>query len=981
MLDRKQLRKPDAVYRAAPFWSWNDDLKPRELLRQINLVKAGGWGGFFMHARVGRITEYLGKDWMRCTEACIKRAKQTRTIAYLYDEDRWPSGFAGGIVPRLSEDYHVRGLALVYEADPLPGDEVISTWEVEFAQDGSVAACDADLRGNTKVVAWKAEMGMRWFNNTCYVDLMNGEAVQAFLQSTHEEYAQRFGDSFGKQTLGIFTDEPGVRSNRILRQASVPWTPRLFDVFQQRRGYDPRPHTISLFLPVGDYERVRHDYYRTAIELFVENFSKPYYDWCEQHNLWLMGHYMAEDHLDSQIAYIIAAMPHYEYMHVPGMDHLGRNISNPLTAKQVSSVANQLGRERTMSETYGVSGQNMSFEDRKWIWDWHVALGINLENPHLWLYSMRGERKRDYPPTISHQQPYWDDNPLIADYSARLCYAMSQGREEADLLLLHPVESAWTQHEGMGSVVPGRIVGAECLRMGRDFAALIDRLLASQVMFDLGDEGIMAKHASVPDGKLRVGECCYRAAALPELVTIRRTTLDLLLAYQDAGGTVFAFGPVPTRVDGAVPQDKAPLQRLASRCRCIGPDVHPMAAMLDVLDPTVVLTPEQAGGEKIFVTKRRQGDDLLVFLANTDKRKECTVWVELNTYAALQRVDLETGQVEKLTYHELGPHKTLQLHFPPAGSHLLWCTRQPEHTKGKYVLRQAKPIIEEVAGEWEVEVADANALTLDYVKLDGADEPLYVLKAQTEIERRPERARFEIEYDFHVTEGPQAAQIGLVVERFTTKHQLFVNDTEITNAATEMWFNDVNFLRYDIDSLVVAGKNSVRLAGAACAKHGKEPTVEAVYVVGRFGVFRREGSGFAIGALPRMVRTHDLTEQGLLFFPGKVRLRRTFTGGAGATELRLRGVDAAVVEASLNGRSLGKRAWRPFDFAVPKGTMQAQSTIELTLTSTLRNLLGPHHHTGGELFSVGPGTFRDYAHWTDDYSFVPFGVKSVCLCP
>ena len=981
MIDRKQLRKPDAVYRAAPFWSWNDDLKPRELRRQIDLMKEGGWGGYFMHARVGRITDYLGKPWMKCIDACLKKARQSKTIAYLYDEDKWPSGFAGGIVPKISDAYHVRGLAFVRDDEPRPEDEVIGTWQVEFAHDGSIAHCETDLRGNTKIVAWKAEMGEPWFNNTCYVDLMNGEAVQQFLLSTHEEYAEQFGDTFGQQTLGIFTDEPTVRAHSGTRGASIPFTPRLFDVFQERRGYDVRPHVVSLFIPVGDYRRVRHDYYRTALELFLENFSKPCYDWCEEHNLWLMGHYMAEDNLDYQTAFILAAMPHYEYMHVPGMDHLGRNISNPLTAKQVSSAANQFGRERCMSETYGVSGQNMSFEDRKWIWDWHVALGINLENPHLWLYSMRGERKRDYPPTISHQQPYWGDNGLIAEYSARLSYAMSQGREAADLLLIHPVESAWTEHEGLSNLVPQRPAGGECKRMSRDFAGLLDRFLRAQVTFDLGDETIMARHAAVVEGgRFRIGECTYKAVALPELVTLRTTTLDLLLAFLDAGGAIYSFGPLPTRVDGAKPADTAKLDRLAAGCQAVAPDANPMAAMRDLLDPAVVICPQQAGADKIFATKRVRDDHMVVFLANTDNHKECCLWVDVFGYGVLHRIDLETGQVQKLDYKELGMHKAVQLHFPPAGSHLLWCTPQPERTKGRYQAREAKPVVKTLDGEWDLEVLGANALTLDYVKVDSSDEPTFVLKAEAEIKARRGGAKFELDYSFHVAEKPPSAAMGLVVERFTTKQQIFVNGTEITNAPAEMWFNDVNFLRYDIDGLVAEGENTVKITGAATARKNKEPVVEPVYVVGHFGVARREG-GFTIAAAPTKATLHNLTEQGLLFFPGKVKLRRSFSAGAGAKELRLCGVDATVVEAAINGKSLGKRAWRPFDFAIPSGLLQAQNEIELTLTGTLRNLLGPHHHTGGELFSVSPGSFRDYAHFTDDYCFVPFGVKKVALCP
>ena len=331
-----------------------------------------------------------------------------------------------------------------------------------------------------------------------------------------------------------------------------------------------------------------------------------------------------------------------------------------------------------------------------------------------------------------------------------------------------------------------------------------------------------------------------------------------------------------------------------------------------------------------------------------------------------------------MIYHEAGRHKTVQLEFPPAGSHLIWCTPERERTKGKYEPRAAKPVVQTIDGDWQIDVLGPNALTLDFVSLDGG-EPQWVLKAETEVKAREEGSKFELEYRFHVSDKPEGAQIGLVAERMPRSHHLFVNGTEITDLPTDRAFNDVNFLRRDIDSLAVVGENTVKIAGRVSLDKMKAPVVEAVYVVGNFGVQPRE-AGFTIGAAPQTVSAHDLTEQGLLFFPGKVKLRKEFAGGADAKELRLCGVDATVVEATINGQSIGKRAWRPFDFAIPKALLQDQNVIELTLSGTLRNLLGPHHHTGGELLSVGPYTFRDYAHWTDSYSFVPFGVQKVCLC-
>ena len=98
-------RRIEATWRPAPFWSWNDDLDQKELARQIREMADKGWGGFFMHSRVGLVTGYLSPQWMDLVRACVEEAKATGTEAWLYDEDKWPSGFAGGMVPEADRAY------------------------------------------------------------------------------------------------------------------------------------------------------------------------------------------------------------------------------------------------------------------------------------------------------------------------------------------------------------------------------------------------------------------------------------------------------------------------------------------------------------------------------------------------------------------------------------------------------------------------------------------------------------------------------------------------------------------------------------------------------------------------------------------------------------------------------------------------------------------------------------------------------------
>ena len=58
---------------------------------------------------------------------------------------------------------------------------------------------------------------------------------------------------------------------------------------------------------------------------------------------------------------------------------------------------------------------------------------------------MKGTRKRDYPPTLSSQQPYWSYNKLLEDYVARLCYLSTVGKYASEFLVVHPLESEYIE--------------------------------------------------------------------------------------------------------------------------------------------------------------------------------------------------------------------------------------------------------------------------------------------------------------------------------------------------------------------------------------------------------------------------------------------------------------------------------------------------------------------------------------------------------
>ena len=179
----KNIKEPSALMRPAPFWSWNDKLDESECRRQIREMAEKGWGSFFMHSRVGLVTPYLSEEWMNIIKACADEAEKNGVYAWLYDEDKWPSGYAGGIVPVIDEEYRSRALTLLKK---------------EQIQDNDTILKEFEINGAKYFISKRIEkLDSQWFNGFSYVDLMNPKAVKAFLDSTHEKYKEAAGKYFG----------------------------------------------------------------------------------------------------------------------------------------------------------------------------------------------------------------------------------------------------------------------------------------------------------------------------------------------------------------------------------------------------------------------------------------------------------------------------------------------------------------------------------------------------------------------------------------------------------------------------------------------------------------------------------------------------------------------------------------------------------------------------------------------------------------
>lgn len=999
-----RFRDPPATWRAIPFWSLNDRLEPAELVRQLEEFARGGFGGAYLHSRIGLLTPYLGPEWWQAMDAGVAACARLGIEAWFYDEDKWPSGFAGGIVPLQGEQHHARWLARIPLTDPLPAAAVELTADAQW-----------------RYVCCKARMGDPWFNGTCWVDLLNPATVQAFIDCTYRPYAERYAGHDRRILRGIFTDEPQVSPRgEAPGAATVPFSPILLADFRARCGYDLAPRLPALYGDQGpDTAKVRLDYFRTLGWRLEQSFSAPIGRYCADHALTWTGHYNGEQSSMSVLRNVGNMMIQYRHMQQPGIDYLGLSyggMHDVHAMRSLSSVANQYGQTRRLSEMFGISGQNMDFEDRAWIADGHALMGINHICPHLALYSLKGCRKRDYPPTISPQQPWWGWNKTAEDRMARSALLSSQGAYAAELLVIHPLESAYVEVVDGGSG-PQPAVEARFRR----FLDVLQALQDGHRDYDLGDEQILADLGAIVGGRLQVGRMAYAAVVLPPLATVRASTLALIEALAAAGGRVLAVDHLPELVDGVT--DAAAMARLGRLVQVV-PAAGFAAALAAAVPPAVTITGEHAA--QVWIHRRSVDGAPLVMLFNRSRLVAARVRVRVAGLADAVVCDPASGACLALAGDtvELAPAQTV---FLGAGS--LW---PADERSGAYALPDAGTVVATVAGPWRQRRLDPNALTLDFASAStdggrswGPAEP--VLGLYERFTRDRWSGRLHLRFAAAVETVP--ASCDLVVEQPGMYRRIAVNGTPLAPDGERFW-RDRCWRRLPASGLLRPGANTIELeldftapipdSLDAVARYGSE--IEAVYLVGDFAVAATAAPeppaptqraadpalppvavhrlrSFRLAAEPAQV-DGDLVRQGYPFYAGAMALERSFDLPAKRAGrrylLRLARPAAIVVVPRLNGRELPALAWSPWEVDITDALRPGANHLELTLVGSLRNLLGPHHHRDGELTRVAPNSFTGRATWTsvahgddewfdvrltrepliwrDDYHLVAFGL-------
>jgi len=542
---------PPGAYSMLPFWSWNGTLERDRLLWQLEQMKEKGIDGAFMHARVGINkggTPYFSEGWWNAVDVVIDFAAKNNFNAYLYDEDKWPSGSAGGRTLKRNPDAFVKK-GLQYNTMEITGPN-----SIQIDQEGTVIGIyTARLTGEKTIDpstitdithlnhdAWQAPVG-NWaiisftqFNDPGQqIDYLDKDAVQEFIVITHEEYYRRYGKYFGNIIPGVFFDEIYAS---LKQKNSLVWTDDFLEQFQKIKGYALRDKLPLLVFDGGETtNELNNDYFDVFTQLYLNAWFKPYHDWCEQHGIWVTGH--TEEGYENYLT----QGDYFKTMgqlQVPGSDNEHYRYGFPRfiswrKPKQISSIAHIYGRERVMVEAMGGGGYVIPPEDYRSGFAMLGAYGINMFIPHLFHYDFETPiTKTDYPASWFYRNPYWKYFKPLADYSKRISYMGSQGVHVCKVAMLYPLTSKWA--DGYSPKYDDKV-----------YDELQGLLLKHYYDFDLIDPtSLKASNTSVKG--LTIQDETYQLLILPNLDAVDLASTEKITEFVAKGGVVLSVAKIPS---------------------------------------------------------------------------------------------------------------------------------------------------------------------------------------------------------------------------------------------------------------------------------------------------------------------------------------------------------------------------------------------------------------------------------------------------
>ncbi len=1047
MLDLRLFKKPPASYRPQPFWFWNGEMTENEIKKQISEMAEKGIGGFFICPRQGLTIPYLSNEWFDKVRFAVEKAKEYQLEVWLYDEYPYPSGIAGGEV--ALEHPEAKSYELIHLSEKvrtgqkaeieLPWARLLYAKAVPINQETEKREWDKSLDvtqfvGNhqaepvfqkagltaynqkryftyktVKKLSWEVPAGMwelhfflekelddfKYYGT--FIDPCNAEAMDTFLKLTHDRYSEALEGHLGETVKGMFTDEIGLLGK-------LPWSPRLPEFFREQTGYDIRDYLHALI--DGEAPRspkVRYDYFQSIHLLLRDSYHKKVHDWCERHNV----QYIAE--VPS------VRMATQLYSHIPGGDSAHEKIGRSLewiidryalsfrdNPKMISSLSNQLEKQRSLNESFHSVGWSMTLQDAKWMIDRLAAYGINFFNFHAFFYTLDGLKKHDAPPSQFLQNPYWKHFQLLSDYVGRISYIMSCGTPVRSIAVLDPTTSLWTKmanpfhhfaYSGENETEEHQLQALK-----KRWAEICKTLLLHHKDYDHLDPEILTS-AKVEGGQIIIGYAVYSILILPPINNLEFSAWLKIKEFIRQGGKVIAnelllqeeieysadikedvwntFGitefvnkPDPSGCEPSIIKKDGQEAYFISKTE--------PAMLIDLLNELQEdwISFSLQDGAKSFLSQTRKINEreFLFFMSNQEAGShKATIFVQNPSFDQFRLLDAETGETKPLKAERKGDGWLIALFFEPYQSCLLQICKDVSSLVQKE--KEALHHIElNIKHPWTVQAKRDNVLRLDTFNLTIGEESQQTgtrVQTKTFIDQcadLPKKSWRSIHYkqmfgtpmkmendypiqcayetSFIVNDLTETCHLLMDKGTISGEYKLFLNGLPIDqNGLKPVFFYDHNNINVDIKDKLKAGEN--KLAVHVKVEHDWDGLVDALYITGNFGVtFDAQGMP-VIGSAPGSCLLGEVPHKGFPYYAGELSFIQEFELAAkpknenftfSVSDWKTNFHDCA--EVIINGTSLGIRAWSPYEWVGQTDILSSgNNQVEIKVTNTLAGML------------------------------------------
>ena len=545
------FKSPSETFYPVYGWFWNGPITDAETEKQLLEMQRLGIRAFcivceprdFRPNGIPTLTDpnYLTEPYFERYAYAVKRASELGMKCWLYDEGGWPSGGACGLVMYNHPEYARRTLDKRIVTIPA-GKEYTPTDADTYAAfiNGNVEVKDGEIFDTDTDVCeyYSRKVAFEICGKPEIPDATLPEATDYFIEITHEQYKKHIGKYFGNTVTAVFTDEPLA--------PPIPFRDELVREYEEKYGESPLKYLPAIFGDVcatGDALTAKIRWFDLSSQAFCNNFLLKCKRWANENGLAFTGHLDRDDEPRGAVFgksfHIMRAM---RAMDVPGIDVIWRQIFPNINGKKyenrffpryASSAAAQIGQRLAMTETFGVYGNGLTFEQMRFIVGFQAIRGVTLINPMKISYARRAIWLAGELPSFEEDYACYAHLGHFNKYMERLSYVMTRGERVTKTALYYPINNFWGDVSDNTAADEFDALGFEMERLGIDF--------------DIVDDDVILASETTNDGAISMGRARYEEIVLPSSAILTDAVKSALRKFENGGGRLISSARDATR--------------------------------------------------------------------------------------------------------------------------------------------------------------------------------------------------------------------------------------------------------------------------------------------------------------------------------------------------------------------------------------------------------------------------------------------------